>query len=178
MRRFGLRRSSYFIHYRRNDAIHSITVGCSSRQQWRGDIRFLRVRSMLQPSVRRMWPLLMERTRHITTLRRWCITNDANLFEADMTYIGLSSIDFDGTSDYSSKKENFLVPTLHFASKKLGDSNARVGLSVVVPAGLSKRWDHAIPKATAEEFTLETVEINPSIAIPVNETVSLELAFV
>lgn len=99
--------------------------------------------------------------------------DDANLFEADMTYIGLNSIDFDGTSDYSSKKENFLVPTLHFASKKLGDNGARVGLSVVIPAGLSKRWDHATPKATAEEFTLETLEVNPSFAVPISDSVSL-----
>ncbi|MFZ2888836.1 OmpP1/FadL family transporter [Sulfuricurvum sp.] len=102
---------------------------------------------------------------------------DANLFEADMTYIGLSSIDFDGTSDYSSKKENFLVPTLHFASKKLGDNGARVGLSVIVPAGLSKRWDHSTPKATAEEFTLQTVEVNPSFAVPLSDTVSFGAGF-
>lgn len=103
--------------------------------------------------------------------------DDVNLFEADMTYIGLSSIDFDGTSDYSSKKENFLFPTLHFASKKLGDSGSRVGLSVVVPAGLSKRWDHVTPKATAEEFTLETVEINPSVAVPLSSNVSFGVGF-
>lgn len=102
---------------------------------------------------------------------------NANLLEVDATYIGLSSIDFDGASDYSSKKENFLVPSLHFASKKLGDNGARVGLSVVVPAGLSKRWDHSTPKATAEEFTLQTVEINPSIAVPVSDTVSFGMGF-
>lgn len=102
---------------------------------------------------------------------------NANLLEVDATYIGLSSIDFDGASDYSSKRENFLVPSLHFASKKLGDNGARVGLSVVVPAGLSKRWDHSTPKATAEEFTLQTVEINPSIAVPVSDTVSFGMGF-
>jgi long-chain fatty acid transport protein len=97
---------------------------------------------------------------------------NANLLEVDATYIGLSSIDFDGASDYSSKEENFLVPTLHFSSKKLGDNGIRAGLSVVVPAGLSKRWDNSTPKATAEEFTLETVEFNPSLAIPLSDTVS------
>lgn len=102
---------------------------------------------------------------------------NANLLEVDATYIGLSSIDFDGASDYSSKRENFLVPSLHFTSKKLGDNGARVGLSVVVPAGLSKRWDHSTPKATAEEFTLQTVEINPSIAVPVSDTVSFGMGF-
>ncbi|MDP2849851.1 MAG: outer membrane protein transport protein [Sulfuricurvum sp.] len=102
---------------------------------------------------------------------------DANLLEVDATYIGLSSIDFDGTSDYSSKEENFLVPSLHFASKKLGDSGVRVGLSVVVPAGLSKRWENPIPKATAEEFTLETVEFNPSLAVALSDTVSMGVGF-
>ena len=97
---------------------------------------------------------------------------DANLLEVDATYIALSSIDFDGVSDYSSKEENFLVPSLHFASKKLGDSGVRAGFSIVVPAGLSKRWDHSTPKATAEEFTLETVELNPSLAIPLSDIVS------
>ncbi|MDP3291486.1 MAG: outer membrane protein transport protein, partial [Sulfuricurvum sp.] len=67
---------------------------------------------------------------------------DTNLLEVDATYIGLSSIDFDGASDYSSKEENFLVPSLHFASKKLGDSGVRAGFSIVVPAGLSKRWEN------------------------------------
>jgi len=106
------------------------------------------------------------------------IYNDnANLLEVDATYIGLSSIDFDGASDYSSKKENFLVPSLHFASKKLGDSGARVGFSIVVPAGLSKRWENPIPKATAEEFTLETVEFNPSLAVALSDTVSMGVGF-
>jgi len=102
---------------------------------------------------------------------------DANLLEVDATYIGLSSIHFDGASDYSSKEEKFLVPSLHFASKKLGDSGARVGLSVVVPAGLSKRWENPIPKATAEEFTLETVEFNPSLAVALSDTVSMGVGF-
>lgn len=93
--------------------------------------------------------------------------DDANLFEADMTYIGLSKIHYastSGTVNIDSKSENFLVPTLHFASKKLGDNGARVGLSVVVPAGLSKRWKNAPAVYSAEEFTLETVEVNPTMA--------------
>ncbi|MDD2780773.1 MAG: outer membrane protein transport protein [Sulfuricurvum sp.] len=110
---------------------------------------------------------------------------DVNLFEADMTYIGLSGIDYKGkyvptgTLDYDieSKKENFLVPTLHFASKKLGDSGARVGLSVVVPAGLSKRWQSAPGIYSAEEFTLETIEVNPTFAVPISDAVSFGAGF-
>lgn len=104
--------------------------------------------------------------------------DDANLLEIDATYIGLSSVDFAGTTgSYSSKSENFLVPSLHFASKKLGDNGARVGVSVVVPAGLSKRWENPVPRATAEEFTLETVEVNPSMAVFLSDTVSFGAGF-
>jgi long-chain fatty acid transport protein len=104
--------------------------------------------------------------------------DDANLLEVDATYIGLSPIDFSGTTgSYSSKKENFLVPTLHYTSKKLGENGARFGFSIVAPAGLSKRWDAAVPKATAQEFTLETIEFNPSFAIPVSDTVSFGAGF-
>jgi long-chain fatty acid transport protein len=104
--------------------------------------------------------------------------DDANLLEVDMTYIGLSAIDFSGTTgNYSSKKENFLVPSLHYTSKKLGDNGARVGFSIVVPAGLSKRWESTVPKASAEEFTLQTVEFNPSVAIPLSDTVSMGVGF-
>lgn len=99
--------------------------------------------------------------------------DDAYLLEVDATYIGLSGIDFSGTTgSYSAKKEDFLVPTLHFSSKKLGDSNARVGLSIVTPAGLSKRWSNPAAKATAEEFTLKTVEVNPSFAVPISNSMS------
>ncbi len=99
--------------------------------------------------------------------------DDANRLEVDATYIALSGIDFSGTmGDYRSKEESFLVPTLHFSSKKLGENNARIGLNIVAPAGLSKRWSAAVPKSSAEEFTLKTVEINPTFAISVNERLS------
>ncbi len=103
---------------------------------------------------------------------------DAELLEVDTTYIGLSAIDFSGTTgNYSSKKENFLVPSFHYTSKKLGDSGARVGFSIVSPGGLSKRWESAVPKATAEEFTLKTIEFNPSVAVPLSDMVSMGVGF-
>ncbi|MFY9143556.1 OmpP1/FadL family transporter [Sulfuricurvum sp.] len=104
--------------------------------------------------------------------------DDANLFEFDTTYIGLSPIDFSGTTgNYSSKKENFLVPTLHYSSKRVGDSGARFGLSIVAPGGLSKRWGTQPAKASAEEFSLQTIEFNPSIAIPLSDTMSMGAGF-
>ncbi|MCW8906260.1 MAG: OmpP1/FadL family transporter [Sedimenticola sp.] len=91
--------------------------------------------------------------------------------EADLNIIHLTSIDYAeaGGSD-SSKKEDFLIPSFHYVSPEAG--NARFGLSVVTPAGLSKRWP-AIGAATSEEFTLKTVEINPSAAYKVNNQFSV-----
>ncbi|MGZ8547734.1 MAG: OmpP1/FadL family transporter [Sulfuricurvum sp.] len=104
--------------------------------------------------------------------------DDSQLFEVDTAYIGLSAIDFSGTTgDYSSKKENFLVPSLHYTSKKLGGNGARVGFSIVAPAGLSKRWSDAPAVYSAEEFTLQTIEFNPSMAIPLSDTVSMGVGF-
>jgi long-chain fatty acid transport protein len=70
-----------------------------------------------------------------------------------------------------------LAPTLHFTSKKLGDNGARVGLSIVAPAGLSKRWDSQPAKSSAEEFTLQTIEVNPTMAVPLSDTMSFGVGF-
>lgn len=108
--------------------------------------------------------------------------DDAGMLEVDASYIGLSKINYKGTYtssgvttgpyDINSNSESFLVPTLHYASKKLGDNGVRVGFSIVSPAGLSKRWDTQPAKGSAEEFTLQTLEFNPSIALPLSESVS------
>jgi len=103
------------------------------------------------------------------------MTNE-NHMEADLTYIGLSEINFKGTGGYTgvdtnSESEDFLVPSLHYVS---GDvSGARFGVSVVVPGGLSKRWEEQPAQSTAEEFTLETVEINPTIALPIGDKIGV-----
>ncbi len=95
---------------------------------------------------------------------------EGGAMEGNLTVIHLSSIDYSGTSPSdSSKKENFLVPSFHYVSPSMG--NARFGLSVITPAGLSKRWD-GTGRATAEEFTLETIEVNPSVAYKFNDKFS------
>ncbi len=98
---------------------------------------------------------------------------DGGSFEIDATYIHLSAIhytDNDGIfADDSSDVERFLVPTFHYVSPKVG--NARFGLSVVAPAGLTKRWD-GTGKASTQQFTLKTIEINPSVAYEFNDSFS------
>ncbi|MDD5051962.1 MAG: outer membrane protein transport protein [Sulfuricurvum sp.] len=104
--------------------------------------------------------------------------DDAGLLEVDATYIGLSPINYKNAStDTNSNNESFLVPTFHYTSPKLGERGARFGFSIVAPAGLSKRWDAQPARSSAEEFTLQTIEINPSIAIPISNTVSFGAGF-
>lgn len=98
--------------------------------------------------------------------------------EAAFTYINLTAIKFTdngstptalGTSgeNASSKVENFYVPTFHYVSPAI--NNWRFGLSIVAPGGLSKRWDAAYQKSSAEEFTLKVIEVNPTASYKVND---------
>ncbi len=96
--------------------------------------------------------------------------------EIDMTYIGLSGIDFVGkvaqsSADISSETESFLVPTLHYVSPMIGD--VVFGLSIVVPGGLSKRWKDQPARGYAKEFTLQVVEVNPTVAYRINDTLGV-----
>ncbi len=96
--------------------------------------------------------------------------NKGGAIEVDLTYIGLSKINYksaNGVYDIDSKAENFIVPTLHYVSPVVGDF--RFGLSIVSPAGLSKRWSDSPASLYSKEFTLQTVEINPTVAYKLND---------
>ena len=106
--------------------------------------------------------------------------DDANYAEFDLMYIGLEGTKFEGSVDgtpanIGAKDESFFVPSLHFVSPKLG--NARVGLSVVVPGGLTKRWSDAPAIYKAEEFSLQVVEFNPSMALAIGKNVGVAFGF-
>ncbi len=94
--------------------------------------------------------------------------------EGAFTYINLPKIKFDGPGtamDADSKEEHFFVPTLHYVSPMMG--NWRYGLSIVAPAGLSKRWDEAYQMRTAQEFTLKVIEVNPTASYKFNDQFAL-----
>lgn len=95
--------------------------------------------------------------------------------EAGFTYIHLPSIGYDDnrTPAYNgaSEKENFFIPNLHIVSPDL--NNFRFGLSVVAPAGLSKRWNDPFPRTFAEEFTMTVVEAAPSVSYKISDMVSV-----
>ncbi len=105
-----------------------------------------------------------------------------SFFELSATAIYLPSIRFKGKVYYpfesklkqanaKSKSEAFLVPHMHWVSKEY--KGVRFGLSLVTPAGLSKRW-HSQPQIwSAEEFTLRVGEINPSFSYKLSDTLSI-----
>ena len=92
--------------------------------------------------------------------------------EADLTLAHLTSINMtQGTyAGQSTKVENIPIPSFHYVSDDMG--NFRYGVSVTAPVGLSKRWRGG-PQAFAKEFTLKTVEINPTIGYKVNDRFSI-----
>lgn len=98
--------------------------------------------------------------------------SDGAQLEVAMTYINLSKIKYTDTLNSApyngdSKVENFYVPTMHYVSPAVNDW--RFGLSITAPGGLSKRWDEGYAKATAEEFTLKVIEVNPTAGYRVND---------
>ena len=103
---------------------------------------------------------------------------DKNSFEALISYINLPKIRFENSQNgetYYSRNEKFLIPQFHFASR---DYNGwRWGVSITVPAGLSKRWDDVTPQSGAKEFTLKTIETNPTVAKKINDSFGIAFGF-
>ena len=107
---------------------------------------------------------------------------DTNNLEVDVTYIGLEKVNYKGTvggtgTNESSESEDFIVPTLHYVSSSLGDNGARIGVSIVAPGGLSKQWKGTQGIKSAEEFTLEIVEVNPTAAFKINDKLGFAVGF-
>ena len=107
---------------------------------------------------------------------------NTNNLEVDLTYIGLEKVNYKGTvagtsTNESSESEDFIVPTLHYVSSSLGDNGARVGVSIVAPGGLSKQWKGMQGIKSAEEFTLEVLEVNPTAAFKINDKLGFAVGF-
>ncbi|WP_136796297.1 OmpP1/FadL family transporter [Desulfosediminicola ganghwensis] len=101
--------------------------------------------------------------------------------EADLSYIYLSEIDYEGTAgeapyplpiDTSSEREHFFVPTLFVVSP---DYNGfRFGFASVAPFGLAKRWrEDPYAKALSSRFSLQVIELNPTVSYAFNEMFSI-----
>ena len=106
---------------------------------------------------------------------------DKSALEIDATDIYLSKVDFAGHSaiqktdtKYRSRSENFVVPSAFYVSPMIAE-RFRVGVSVVVPGGLSKRWEQKSGKYYSQEYTLQIVEFNPTIAVKIMDNLSFAL---
>lgn len=97
--------------------------------------------------------------------------------EASLSVISLEKTEFVGTVggtgpyDIASKSETIAMPGFHYAVK--ANDRLSYGFSLVVPGGLTKRWDESPAKTYAEEFTLENVELNPSIGYKLSDTLAI-----
>ena len=101
---------------------------------------------------------------------------DKNALEADLMYISLEATNFKGSGSQAginieSESETFLIPSINYVSPKLGD--IRLGLSIVVPGGLTKRWKTSPAKDKAEEFSLTVIEINPTISYAITKSIAI-----
>ena len=101
---------------------------------------------------------------------------DNHEIESSVTYVSLSQINYkssDGVFDIDSKKHTVFIPSFHYVSKKLNDAGVRIGFSLIAPAGLTREWKDAPAIYTAKKYSLETMEFNPTVAIPVSKDFSI-----
>lgn len=93
-----------------------------------------------------------------------------NELDLSLTYISLPKMEFSATEE--SKAEEFLLPTFHYV-RASSNENIKYGISFVAPAGLSKRWDTPTAKTFSEEFTLQIVELNPTMSYKINDNFAI-----
>jgi long-chain fatty acid transport protein len=98
-----------------------------------------------------------------------------NEVEVSLMYIYLPSQDYNPVQGFNiqSRRQDAVIPSLHYASPKLSDSGIRIGFSIIAPYGLSREWDNQPALATAKKFELEVIEYNPTIAIPITNNFSI-----
>lgn len=101
---------------------------------------------------------------------------DSQALDVNLMYIGLDGTKFEGSGmqagdNIKAKSENFIVPSLNYMSKKY--ENIRYGFSLVVPGGLTKRWDESPAVDKAKEFSLTVIELNPTVSYAVNNKLAL-----
>lgn len=97
---------------------------------------------------------------------------DKSYVEAGITLAHLPSNVYSlGPASGESEVEDLPIPFLHYVGKPIGDF--RWGVSMVVPGGLTKRWESQPQQSFAEEFTLKIVEVNPNVAYKISDNLSI-----
>jgi len=101
-----------------------------------------------------------------------------NALEMDLMIVGLDATHFEGSGAQASdsidaKSETFFIPSINYVSPEVGDY--RFGFSMSVPGGLTKRWKDSPAVDKAEEFTLQVVELNPTVAYKLTDSFAVAL---
>lgn len=99
---------------------------------------------------------------------------DSNHVELDIIYLDPDSTNFQGSLDgtnIESENETFFIPSLNYVSPEI--FGTRLGLSILIPAQLTDRWLTPPAIKTAKEFSLKTIEINPTVAIPIGDLLGI-----
>ena len=106
---------------------------------------------------------------------------DTHYVEADLQGVYLPENEFSGgqwlpgrgrvSASASSEHQWAAFPTLHYVHSAQGAW--RWGVSVTAPDGMTKRWNTPLQKLFAEKFRLMTLEVKPSLAYRVNDTLAL-----
>lgn len=95
--------------------------------------------------------------------------------ETSLTVLDLPSITYsDNRSPLlngDSETELFFMPLIHAVSPAYG--RLRFGFSLTYPYGLAKQWSQPYPSGFAEKFSLITVEANPTVAVHINDWLSI-----
>lgn len=107
--------------------------------------------------------------------------DNANHIEVNFMYVGTSATNFQGTAQgipapsdgIDAQKQTAFVPSLFYVSPKLGDTGIKVGFAMFVPGGLTREWTEQPAQSTAEKFSLTVIELNPTLAYSITDTVSI-----
>jgi len=104
---------------------------------------------------------------------------DENNLDVGLTLISVDASNFKGSANgmnnlnIDAESELPIIPSIHFVSSKY--NNFTFGFSMVVPSGVTKEWEVRPAKDSAEQFTLEVVELNPTVAYKINNKMAIAL---
>lgn len=95
--------------------------------------------------------------------------------ETSLTLLDLPAITYNDNRspllNGDSETELFFMPLIHAVSPQYG--RLRFGFSLTYPYGLAKQWSQPYPSGFAEKFSLITVEANPTVAVYINDWLSI-----
>ena len=102
---------------------------------------------------------------------------DENSIDVSLMLVSIEASNFKGSAsgvnnlNIESEDGFSAIPSINYVSSQYGDF--RLGFSMVVPSGITKEWKVSPAKDVAEQFTLEVIELNPTVAYKINDKVAV-----